>query len=145
VKRLSVPPDLLVVGVTTLAAFAVWSSTDGGYAEVVWYPVGIILLLLAVMLVWSAPWRRLGHRSLIAAAGLAGYTAWSFLSIIWAGDRGLDLQRRFGWPAPDWESDPGFRVGSSVGPAGNAGDEYRFERELVQPGHDFAVRRQAGA
>ena len=119
-KRLSVPPDLLVVGVTTLAAFAVWSSTDGGYAEVVWYPVGIILLLLAVMLVWSAPWRRLGHRSLIAAAGLVGYTAWSFLSIIWAGDRGLALtganrtltyllvfvvvlgRRPSGWQAVSW-------------------------------------------
>jgi O-Antigen ligase len=91
VKRSAGPLDVLVVAATTLAAFALWSDSDGGYAEIVWYPAGIVLLLLAVMLVWAAPRRRLGGRSVLAGAGLAGYTAWSYLSIIWAGDRGLAL------------------------------------------------------
>jgi hypothetical protein len=83
--------DVLVVAFTTLGAFALLSATDGGYAEVVWYPVGVLLLILGVVVSWAAPPRRLGKRTGLASAFFAAYTAWAYLSIIWAGDRGLAL------------------------------------------------------
>lgn len=83
--------DLVLVGLVVLAVFGTWSATDGGYAEVVWYPSAVVLLLLFAVLEWAVPGRSLDGWTAIAVAGLAGLTAWSFLSITWAGDRGLAL------------------------------------------------------
>jgi hypothetical protein len=91
VKRAFAPPDVLVVGLTTVALFTLWAGTDGGYAEVVWYPGGLLLLILAGMAAWATPTRPLGGRSAVAVGFLAAYTCWSYLSIVWAGDRGLAL------------------------------------------------------
>ena len=83
--------DLLLVGLVVLAVLGTWSATDGGFAEVVWYPSAVLLLVLFAVLEWSVPARRLDGWTASALAGLAGLTVWSFLSISWAGDRGLAL------------------------------------------------------
>jgi hypothetical protein len=89
--RRPVPADLAVVALTTLAVFTFWASSDGGYEEVFWYPAAILLLVLGAVCVWAAPGRRPDTLSWIALGSFAAYTAWSFLTILWAGDRGLAL------------------------------------------------------
>ena len=85
------PPEIVLGGAVTAAVLGFWSSADGGFAETVWYPTGILLLALLAVLAWSAPGRRLGRWTRVAVAGFAGLTAWSFLSILWAGDPGTAL------------------------------------------------------
>lgn len=87
----AVPRGALVAGVGTLAVFAAWSATDGGYAETVWYPAAVLLLVLVGVLAWAVPQRPLGRASSVLLAGAVGFAAWSYASIAWAGDRGLAL------------------------------------------------------
>lgn len=92
VSRLPLPAgDVLLVGAVTAAGFGAWSVEDGGYAETVWYPLGLIFLILLVVAEWAGRPRRLGRAAAAALAALTAFTAWSFLSILWAGDRGLAL------------------------------------------------------
>lgn len=85
------PRGTLVAGVSTLIVFAVWATTDGGYAETTWYPAGILLLVLVGVLAWAVPQRSLGRLSCVILVGAVGFTAWSYASIAWAGERGLAL------------------------------------------------------
>lgn len=89
--RVAATADVVVASVTIVACFALWSATDAGYEEILWYPVALILLLLATMLAFSAPQRRLGNWTLAALAALAAYVVWAYLSILWAGDQGIAL------------------------------------------------------
>ncbi|UGS35000.1 O-antigen ligase family protein [Capillimicrobium parvum] len=73
---------------TALVVFAWWAVDDGGMAPTTWYS-GALLVLIAFVLLAGA--RRLGSLSRWtrwALAGLAGYTVWSFLSLLWAQSRG---------------------------------------------------------
>jgi hypothetical protein len=79
------------VGVVALLVAATWTANDGGYAEVLWYPGALLLVVLLAVLEWSVPGVALGRRALAALAALALFTGWSFLSIAWADDRGLAL------------------------------------------------------
>jgi hypothetical protein len=90
-RTLASPPDILLVALTTVLIFGIWTGSDGGYAEVLWYPPAILLVVLAVVLAWAAPGRALGNGSTVALASFAAFTGWSFLSIVWAEDRGLAL------------------------------------------------------
>jgi O-Antigen ligase len=89
--RVGATADAVVAAVTIAGTFALWSATDAGYEEILWYPVALILLVLATVLAFSAPQRRLGGWTIAALGGLAAYVAWAYLSIAWAGDRGIAL------------------------------------------------------
>jgi hypothetical protein len=91
VARPGVTGDVGLVASATLVIFAVWAANDGGYGELLWYPAAVLVLVLLVVLAWAAPGRALDMRSAVAAAALAAYTAWAYLSIFWAGDRGIAL------------------------------------------------------
>ncbi|HZP72246.1 MAG TPA: O-antigen ligase family protein [Gaiellaceae bacterium] len=89
-RRLAAP-DTAIALVAIVGCFSLWSANDGGYEEIVWYPVGLVLLVLTGILAWSSGRRRLGRFTATALYGLGGYTVWAYLSIAWAGDRGLAL------------------------------------------------------
>jgi O-antigen ligase len=69
-----------------LALLIAWAANQAGFPQTHWAPGGIILLALLVIAVGatglraaSIPWP-----VRIAIAALSAYTAWSFLSILWA-------------------------------------------------------------
>ena len=74
-------PALVAVGV-----FIAWAASHGGYPTSTWYPGAIFLLGLFVATVVVLPnsLREIPRTVLAAGACLLGFTAWSFLSIIWA-------------------------------------------------------------
>jgi O-antigen ligase len=82
-------PDLAIPGAVALAVLAFWGGTDGGYGELVWYPGGLLLLVLLLVTEYSVPGRRLDRRSCAALGAFAAFTAWSYLTLLWADDRGL--------------------------------------------------------
>lgn len=82
-------PACLGVGV-----LLVWAVLDGGYAVPSWVPGGLgLLALLGVGLV-AAPVRlgKLPRALAVALVALAGFTLWSYTSMLWAND-----------PAAAWE------------------------------------------
>ena len=83
--------DVVITTATAVGCFALWSAHDAGYEEILWYPVGLLFLLLGAVLAWSAPERELSRASALAVGGFAAFAAWAYLSILWAGDRGLAL------------------------------------------------------
>jgi hypothetical protein len=72
-----------------LAVFLVWGARDGGYSTLQWLPGALFLVGLVVVLALSEG-RPFEGRPLLAtsAALFAAFTAWSFLSISWAGVKG---------------------------------------------------------
>ncbi len=70
-----------------LALMAVWATDQAGYPLTHWAPGGLIVLaLLAVALLAVRPrWAAIPVPVRIAMGCLAGYTALSFFSILWAG------------------------------------------------------------
>lgn len=78
-------PCLVAVGV-----LAWWTAQDAGYALTTWAPGTLIvigLLGLALVLVPDG-WRDAPATVRVAVAALAAFTAWSYLSILWAGAAG---------------------------------------------------------
>lgn len=80
--------------VPVLAATAMFLAlipAEGGFPARVWYPASFFLLGLAIVL--TVAHRRVPlpatRSSAVAVAALAAFTAWSFLSIIWADVTGL--------------------------------------------------------
>jgi tetratricopeptide (TPR) repeat protein len=86
------PATLLALG--ALALFVAWATDHGGYPLTMWAPGGLIVLgLLAAALIAQgggvdAPRAAPSRACVVALAGLAAYTAFSFLSIVWAGAPG---------------------------------------------------------
>jgi hypothetical protein len=92
-RRLRAAP----ITIPTLLAVAImlaWIPLDGGQAITRWAPGGILVLALLALAVFGLPWswRALGAPVRIAALGFAAFTAWSFLSILWADDQGIALE-----------------------------------------------------
>ncbi len=79
---------LLVAGAGVLAWFAV---DQGGQPPETWAPGGLLLFgLLAVGIAVLRPrLRGIPRSTLLAGALLAGYCAWSYASVSWAGDQGV--------------------------------------------------------
>ncbi|MDX6656750.1 MAG: hypothetical protein QOH62_1543 [Solirubrobacteraceae bacterium] len=89
---------------TALAAFPLgalvlwWALDGGGYAPAVWLPGAIVLVALAALAWWPgpAPWPAPARPLALAVAALAAFTAWSYLSTLWAdvpGDAWLGSHR----------------------------------------------------
>ncbi len=73
----------------TVAILLWWAADGGGYAPTTWYPGALLFLaLLAVVVVSPRRRTRPAPRARAAVALLAAFTAWSFLSITWAGVQG---------------------------------------------------------
>jgi O-antigen ligase len=66
-----------------------WAAEEGGYAPTTWYPGALLFLaLLAVLAISPGMRARPAPRTWAAIALLAAFTAWSFLSVAWAGVQG---------------------------------------------------------
>jgi O-antigen ligase len=80
----------LVPGLLVIAVALVLITASGGYRPTAWYPAA--LLLLAALLTTALLARRSGagirREALLAVALLAAFTAWAYLSILWAGVEG---------------------------------------------------------
>lgn len=79
----------LPFGLAAVAILLWWAAQEGGYAPTAWYP-GALLFLALLAIVTVSPARRtsLTPGGSQAIALLAAFTAWSFLSIAWAGVQG---------------------------------------------------------
>jgi O-antigen ligase/polysaccharide polymerase Wzy-like membrane protein len=72
-----------------LVAVLVLSASNEGYRATEWYAAALFALGLLVVGVLAIPRARLPARPVrVAAAAMAGYTAWSYLSIAWAHQKG---------------------------------------------------------
>lgn len=69
-----------------LAAAVLLAVFDGGYVETAWYPVALFVLALLVLVLVVAPPARVDRsRAFDAAIVCLGlFTAWSYLSMLWA-------------------------------------------------------------
>jgi hypothetical protein len=74
-----------------VALMVVGSQRDGGYAVTTWAPGALLLLALLALCRWSLPLRssEVPRPVVVALSALAGFTAWSYLSIAWADDQGV--------------------------------------------------------
>jgi O-Antigen ligase len=73
---------------TGAAIFAVWAWHDGGYAPEEFLPGGLLLLALLCTASVSAAFRERLRVALLPLVLFGLYTAWSYLTIVWAQDPG---------------------------------------------------------
>jgi O-Antigen ligase len=75
----------LLPGLLATGTLLVLAASEGGFYATAWYPAALFLLaLLAVTAAVVGVPRRVPAPILVALALLAGYAAWSYLSILWA-------------------------------------------------------------
>jgi hypothetical protein len=79
----------LIPGLVIVALALVWAIQDGGYDTETWYWGALVMLAVFAGVLWFrhstfSPSRPVA----LALAGFAGYVAWSYLSIAWAGSKG---------------------------------------------------------
>src|SRR4051794_16513073 len=77
-----------VLAAPAAAILVWWAAAQGGYPPTTWYPGALAILALAVAAVLGPRAPPLPRAALVALACMAAYTAWSFLSVLWAGSRG---------------------------------------------------------
>ena len=81
-------PAILLAGLG-LAALLVIAPSNGGYGPGDWYPAALFVLgLLAVGMLAMPRARQAVPAVRVACLALAGYAAWSYLSILWAQQQG---------------------------------------------------------
>ena len=80
-----------VPALAALALFVVWATSEAGYPVTHWAPGALIVLALVVIAVAFVGLRRVATPVAVklAVGCLAGYTALSFCSILWAGVQGV--------------------------------------------------------
>ena len=67
----------------------IWVQTDSGQALTAWAPGALLVVgLLAVSMLVLAGWTSAPGMVRAATLALAAFTAWSYASILWAGDQG---------------------------------------------------------
>jgi hypothetical protein len=77
-------PALVVLGLAAL-----WGADNGGFEATAWYPGALFLLVLLCLLVFDRGFSlRLREWRTVALVFFALFTAWSYLSIAWAGVKG---------------------------------------------------------
>lgn len=84
--RIFVRSPALAPCAVAVAVFVGWSGYQAGYPPTVWYPGGLLLggALATAVAVARRPLAGTPRPLLIALALLAGFTIWSYLSILWA-------------------------------------------------------------
>lgn len=82
----------LLVASPMPAIFAWWALDDCGYFPAAWLPGSVLALCLVFVAVVGGAARRPGCATTVALAALAGCTAWSFASILWADAPGTALE-----------------------------------------------------
>ena len=76
----------LPYGIAALGVLLWWAVAEGGYAPTVRYPGALAFLVLFALVVFGPARRMSRPPAVYAAIGLLGaFTAWSFLSLTWAG------------------------------------------------------------
>ncbi len=81
--------EALVPALVATALFVFLGASEGGYLPLTWYPAALFLLALLMVALVALPARKRVPRLVWVAVGLFGaYTAWTFLSIAWAGQQG---------------------------------------------------------
>jgi hypothetical protein len=78
----------LAVAAGALLVFAWWAVHEGGAAPASWYPGAVLFAALFVVATWAIAGGWPSRSAAWAAAALAAFTAWSFLSLGWAEARG---------------------------------------------------------
>jgi hypothetical protein len=80
----------LAAGLVAIGVFLWWATKGGGYAPTEWYPGAAVFLALLCASTVVPPIRATvaSEWTTRAILLLAGFTAWSFASILWAGVRG---------------------------------------------------------
>jgi tetratricopeptide (TPR) repeat protein len=86
---LSAAPAALPALLATLV-FSVWATSEAGYLTADWYPGALFLVALLAVTAGAVPLRlaEVPRPVLLALGFLAAFTAWSFLSLLWADDGG---------------------------------------------------------
>ena len=86
---LSAAPAALPAFLATVV-FSVWATSEAGYLTADWYPGALFLVALLAVTAGAVPLRlaTIPRPVLIALGFLAAFTAWSFLSLLWADDGG---------------------------------------------------------
>ena len=75
-------------GVAVVVLFGWWAVREGGTTPGPLYAGALVLLAALVVAGRGVEWARLPRAARVALCSLALFTAWSFLSIAWAGARG---------------------------------------------------------
>jgi tetratricopeptide (TPR) repeat protein len=75
-----------VPAIAALALFVIWATSQAGYPLTHWAPGALIMLALLGLTLWIVPLRpsAISAPLRVALGCLAGYTALSYLSILWA-------------------------------------------------------------
>jgi len=70
-----------------LLVIVLWAAMQGGFPATTWYPGALFLLALLAVTAACARWRwdALSRPARMALWALGAYTAWSYLTIAWAG------------------------------------------------------------
>jgi hypothetical protein len=79
---------LLIPGALAFSVFVAFGQLGAGWAPTVWYPGALFLLFLAAVTLAFVPAPRPSPAALAAIGLFAAFTAWSYLSISWAGVKG---------------------------------------------------------
>lgn len=80
----------LAAGLAAVAVFLWWATQEGGYPPTAWYPGALFFLVLLGVLLGLSPARATFSSGWTRSAVVlfAAFSAWSFLSLLWAGVRG---------------------------------------------------------
>ncbi len=85
---LSLSPILPVLALGGVCLVVI-AASNGGYFPTDWYPAALFMLGLLLVAGLAVPRIRVPERAVVVAAALlAVYAAWSYLSITWAGQKG---------------------------------------------------------
>jgi O-antigen ligase len=80
----------LAPATVAVAVFVGWAGYQAGYPPTVWYPGGLLLgaALATALAIGQWPLAGVPRPTLGAVGFLSGFTAWSYLSILWAEQQG---------------------------------------------------------
>lgn len=86
--------ECLLAGAPALLIFIWWVTREGGYFERSWMPGAVLILAIgaASAIALRADLALPSRTAKVAVAAFGAYVAWSFLSILWAGNPGDALE-----------------------------------------------------